>query len=223
MKMQTAPIPWPSVEKITQAAPLPSGYSYVWMARRHIQPLIKNISRWYPDVRVGSASEFLREDFYLEKVSLDGEAIKDTFIFLISYKNEIVTMGCAERDMLTLSFYAGLAVVSPEHRDSGIGRCFTRIPEFSAREMGLEYIYLLATLKIPHVQALYEKLGFTLIGFVPGYDREEISPGVAKRVVEAAYAKVLVPKEQMLWPDVKNMTPRTQALFLHLFPDGPPI
>lgn len=75
----------------------------------------------------------------------------------------------------------------------------------------------MATLHHPVVQRMYEAEAFTLIGFTPGFDRDEVSPGVIKRVFEAVYAKVLVPDEQLLWPNLDNLTPRARELFTALF------
>ena len=75
-------------------------------------------------------------------------------------------------------------------------------------------------LRVPHVQVTFERLGYRLLGFVPGYDREEVSPGNVKRVCEAVYGKVLVPTESMLQPDMTNLTPAAKALFEKIFPNG---
>ncbi|MGH9577053.1 MAG: hypothetical protein ACRD3R_06415, partial [Terriglobales bacterium] len=57
--------------------------------------------------------------------------------------------------------------------------------------------------------------------FTSGYDREQVAPGVVKRVFEGAYVKVLVPDEELLRPDPANLTPRARALFDVLFPNAP--
>jgi len=57
-----------------------------------------------------------------------------------------------------------------------------------------------------------------LLGFMPGYDREVGEDGVIKRVYEAVYAMVLVPKERLLRPESKNLSPKAKALFELLFP-----
>jgi hypothetical protein len=80
-------------------------------------------------------------------------------------------------------------------------------------------MYAMATLKIPHVQRALENAGYRLVGFFPGYDREEVAPGVVKRVYQAVYAKLLVPADDVLRPDPKNMTPKSRALFELLFSD----
>jgi hypothetical protein len=79
-------------------------------------------------------------------------------------------------------------------------------------------IYGLATLKVPHVQRVFETLGWQLIGITPGYDREMVAPGVVKRVYEAIYAKVLVADARLLRPSARNLTERTRAFFRLLFP-----
>lgn len=63
-----------------------------------------------------------------------------------------------------------------------------------------------------------ELVGMGSLGFMPGYDREEVSPGVVKRVFEAGYAKRLAPAEQFLRPEDKNMTPNAKRLFDVIFP-----
>jgi hypothetical protein len=53
---------------------------------------------------------------------------------------------------------------------------------------------------------------------MPGYDREEVAPGVVKRVYEAGYAKRLAPAEEFLRPEDKNMTSSVKRLFDIIFP-----
>jgi len=48
---------------------------------------------------------------------------------------------------------------------------------------------------------------------MPGYDREEVSPGVIKRVVEAAVVKCLAGPEAMLDPEMSNMTSTVRRLY----------
>lgn len=72
---------------------------------------------------------------------------------------------------------------------------------------------------VPNMQLALERAGYQLLGFAPGYDREMVAPGVVKRVFEAFYAKVLVPDEELLRPDPKNLSPKGQALFDVLFPN----
>jgi hypothetical protein len=91
--------------------------------------------------------------------------------------------------------------------------------EALGRAMGAAFIYAMATLKIPQAQRVLESARYRLLGFLPGYDREEVSPGVVKRVYEAVYAKLLVPEDAVLRPDPRNLTPRSRSLHALLFPD----
>ena len=46
--------------------------------------------------------------------------------------------------------------------------------------------------------------------------------GVIKRVIEAAYCKVLVPRESLLQPSLDDMTPQVKALYERIYPQGWP-
>lgn len=92
------------------------------------------------------------------------------------------------------------------------------LAELAGRVMGVEFRFGLATLKIPHLQCALESAGWQLIGFTSGYDREQVAPGVVKRVIEGVYWKVLVPEEELLRPDRNKLTPTVRALFDVLFP-----
>jgi hypothetical protein len=79
-------------------------------------------------------------------------------------------------------------------------------------------VYGLATLKYPHMQITFERMGWQLVGITPGFDREVIAPGDVKRVYEAIYAKVLASPEELLRPHVTDLTPAVKALFDLLYP-----
>jgi hypothetical protein len=78
----------------------------------------------------------------------------------------------------------------------------------------------LATLKHRGSQRYFKSMGYQLIGVVPGYDREEVAPGVIKRVIEAAYGKVLAPREALLQSSADDMTPQVKAPYERLCPSG---
>jgi hypothetical protein len=75
--------------------------------------------------------------------------------------------------------------------------------------MGAGFIYSMCKLKLPHMQLAFERAGYKLLGFAPGYDREVVSPDVVKRVFEAYYAKILVPENDLLIPNQSDLTPKT--------------
>ena len=212
---------WPTIEQIATMAPLPDGYRYEWLKRAEIPALIDCIARWHPDIAVGGGSCYLREDFYTDKVCLEGEEDKAILVGLFKRGDDLVGMWSWEQEPDALTLYARLIVIAPDHRSAKLASSVMPLAELAGRAMGAEFFFGLATLKIPHMQAALETAGWQLIGFTSGYDREEVAPGVVKRVFEGVYAKVLVPEEELLRPDPRNLTPRARALFDFLFPAGP--
>ena len=101
----------------------------------------------------------------------------------------------------------------------GAAGCYLKFGEALRRAMSTGFIYAMCTLKIPHMQLAFERAGYRLLDFAPGYDREVVSPGVVKRVFEAYYAKILVPRCDLLIPNQSNLRPKTLALFQSMFPD----
>lgn len=208
---------WPSDDAISQMLQLPEGYRGERLKRSEIPLLIANIAAWYPDISVGTASGYLREDFYLEKAFLEQDTAKDLIVIAIKYGDEMAGFGSWEREQDALTIYARFGAIAPQHRGATLAVRAMEFGEKLARAMGAGFIYGLATLKIPYMQLALERAGYQLLGFAPGYDREMVAPGVVKRVYEAFYAKVLVPDEDLLRPDPKNLSPKAKALFDVLF------
>lgn len=209
---------WPSIDDMSAMAPLPNGYSYERLARSGIPALIDSIRLWHPDIAVGGGSCYLSEDFYTDKVFLEGEAERDIFVGLFKRGAELAGMWSWEQEPDALTLYGRLIIVAPAHRDARLASKVMPLAELAGRAMGAEFFFGLATLKIPHMQHALESAGWQLIGFTSGYDREMVAPGVIKRVFEGVYCKVLVPEEELLRPDPNHMTPTARALFEALFP-----
>lgn len=209
---------WPSIDEICAMTQLPDGYRFAYMTRADIDPLIAAIRAWFPSVSVGAASCYLTEQFYLDKVVLDDETDKDVLALLIKKGDELVGMGSWERESAAMTLYARLGVIAPAHRGARMAVIAMEHGERMGRAMGAGFIYTLATMKMPQMQLALERAGYHLIGFMPGYDREEVSPGVIKRVFEAGYAKRLAPADEFLRPEDKNMTPNAKRLFDIIFP-----
>jgi len=209
---------WPTIDALSAMAPLPDGYRYEMLARQGIPALIAAIRLWHPDIAVGGASCYLQEDFFNNEVSLHGEAGKDIFVGVFMHGDELVGMWSWEQVPDTLSMYGRLIIVAPAHRSAKLASKVMPLAELAGRAMGAEFLFGLATLKIPHMQRALESAGWQLIGFTSGYDREEVAPGVIKRVFEAVYTKVLVSEKELLRPDPSNLTPTARALFEVLFP-----
>lgn len=210
---------WPTSVELRSLVPLPEGYSFERLERSHVAPLIAAIRVWHPDISVGANSGYLREDYYGSKVYFEGESERDILVVPISYKGELVGMWSFEREIDSLAIYGRTIIVAPAHRGANLALSMLNGTENIGKAMGAAFMYAMATLKIPHVQRALENAGYRLLGFFPGYDREEVAPGVVKRVYQAVYAKLLVPADEVLRPDPKNMTPKSRALFDLLFSD----
>lgn len=209
---------WPTVAQISTLAPLPDGYHYEKLSAADVPALIDGIRRWHPDIAVGGGSCYLRRAFYDASVCLDDETGKDVFVCVFKQGAELVGMWSWERIPDTRSMYGRLIVIAPEHRSAKLASKVMPLAVTAGRAMGAEFLFGLATLKIPHMQNALEKSGFQLIGFTSGYDCEEVAPGDIRRVFEGVYCKVLVPDDELVRPDPANLTARARALFDVLFP-----
>jgi len=208
---------WPSIEELGSLVSLPQGYRFAELTQGNIAELTERIRLWHPDIAVGAASCYLREDFYLKRVCLGNEVDRDILVIPMMFQNELIGIWSFERETAALAIYGRLLIIAPKHRGANLSSYLLKGTDLLGRHMGAAFMYALATLKIPHIQRALESAGYRLLGFFPGYDREEVAPGVIKRVYEAVYAKLLVPEDEVLRPDPKNLTPKSKALFDLLF------
>ncbi len=209
---------WPTVDQISAMATLPPGFRFEFLKREDVPELIDAIARWHPDIAIGGGSCYLREKFYDGQVQFEGGPDRSVLVALFRRGDEMAGMWSWEKELDSLSLYARLIVISPEYRSAKLGTAVMPLAELVGRAMGAEFFFGLATLKIPHMQHALEGVGWQLIGFTSGYDQEQVSPGVVKRVFEAVYCKVLVPEAELARPDPANLTPATRALFDAIFP-----
>ena len=210
---------WPTADEMRALIPLPEGYRLERFELGHVADLITGIKTWYPEISVGVNSGYLREDYYLNRIYLEGKNDRDIIVFPITFQGKLVGIWSLEREIDSLAVYGRILIIALEHRGANLGGIIPKGPEALGQFMGAAFIYGLATLKTPQAQRALESAGYRLLGFFPGYDREEISPGVVKRVYQAVYAKLLVPESEILFPNPKNMTPTSSALFAMLFAD----
>ena len=209
---------WLPLDQLRALIPLPPGLRVESMHSAHIAAVIAALRSWYPDVAYGSNSGYLRDEFYRQRVCLDGGDAKDVQVFTIWFGDELVGLWSPEREVDSLALYARVVAIAPQHADAGLTRQITAGMEDVARKMGAAFMYALVTLKHPYVAQALEGAGYRLLGFWPGFDRELVA-GVVKRVYQAVYAKLLVPEDRVLRPDPKNLTPGAKALFELLFSD----
>ena len=210
---------WPTAEQLAALMPLPPGYRMDLFRRADIGPLVAALRRWHPHVSAGMSGGYLRAEFYENRVCLDGETETDILVVPIRCGDALVGMWSIEREEDSLAIYGRLIVIAPEHRGSGLALHVLLGSEHVSRAMGAEFAYVLTTLKHLYAQQALEHAGYRLLGFFPGFDREEVEPGVVKRVYQAVYAKLLVSEDHVHLPALRNMTPRTRQLFELLFAD----
>ena len=209
---------WTSVDKLSASAPLPAGYRYQLITRSDISDTVNALASWYPGIAVGNASCHLKPAFYERSVVLDDESERDFFVILVKHRQELVGLLSVERDKDSEVLYGRVGAISPQHRGFNLGARFPSLIEALGRAMGMGMVYGLATLKVPYMAEKFERLGWQLVGIIPGFDQEMVAPGVIKRVYEAIYTKVLVDEEDFVRPRRSAMTPRTAGLFDLLFP-----
>lgn len=209
---------WSRIVTTIGKVPLARGYRFELLQRHEIPAVVASLKAWFPEISVGSASCYLRDDFYRDEVCLPGQPEKDVLVVLVKKGCDLVGLFSCDCDRNTLALYARLGVIAPAHRGLGMSHALLSLAESMGRALGMGMIYGMATLKIPHVQRAFETLGWQLIGITPGYDREMVSPGVVKRVYEAVYAKVLVAERKLLRPRARNLTAKTAAFFRLVFP-----
>ena len=213
-----SPMKWPSIETLTESVPLPEGYKYALPTLSDVPALVQAVDAWFPGLAVGNASCYLREDFYANRVFFGENHERDFFFMLFKQGEDWAGMLSVERDKDSQVLYGRVGTIAASHRGARLSKCFPPLMEIMGKAMGMGMVYSLATLKVPHMQVGFEKAGWQLIGIIPGFDRELISPGEVKRVFEAIYVKVLVTERDFLSPKLEGMTPATGALFRHLYP-----
>lgn len=210
---------WPSIETLSAIVPLPGRYVFAPLGERDLPEVIAALRTWHPAIGVGVSSVYLREDFYRRRVCLDGGDERDIHAFLVRLDNELVGFWSFEREVDSLAIYGRTIIIAPAHRGTKLAAHMLEGTEALGRTMGAAFMYALVTLSHPFAQRALEHAGYRLLGFFPGYDREEVAPGVVKRVYQAVYARLLVPADQVHYPNARNLTPRARALFEMLFDD----
>lgn len=210
---------WPSIEAIAAFTPLPAGYRVASLGRADIGALIAALPAWHPSIAAGGHRCYLREDFYLDRVCLDDGVDRDIIVLRILHAEQPVGFFSLEREVDSLAIWGRVVVLAPGHRGAKVYRHISAGGEALARIMGAAFLYAFAPLDTPAVQRSLELAGCRLLGFLPGRDREEVAPGVVKRVYQAVYAKLLVQESQIHWPDSAKMTPRARELYGLLFPE----
>lgn len=161
--IEARPMKWMTLEEMSAAVPLPDGYRFERLRRSDIAEVVTLIGAWFPGIRIGSASDYTRAEFFETDVTLDAERETDVSVVLIRRNLELAAIVCCERDRDALTVYGTLIVVAPAHRGAQLGGTGALLLEAQARHMGAGLVYGMATLKFPHMQRALEAAGWQLI------------------------------------------------------------
>ena len=103
------------------------------------------LGNWYPGIAVGTASCYLRERFYAERVVLDDggedEARRDFIVILYQKGNKLAGMLSAERDADSEVLQGRVGVISPQHRGAHLSKIFPLRQEMMGRSMDNGMVY----------------------------------------------------------------------------------
>ena len=94
---------WPTADEMRALIPLPEGYRLERFELGHVADLITSIKTWYPEIAVGVHSGYLREDFYLNRVYLDGKNDCDIIVFPVTFQGKLIGMWSLEREIDSLA------------------------------------------------------------------------------------------------------------------------
>jgi hypothetical protein len=209
---------WLSVPAVLESTRIPAGYHIEQLHGDDVPQVISRLGTWYPDIAAGAESCHLTQRFYHEHALLRGVEGDRPILPIVAKKDErVVAMITFEKNPLALTLTCRLGAIDPDHRGSGLVLLGPLLLEKIGRAVGAELAYYFATLKSAHQQVLAERLRFRLVGIVPAFDRDMVSPGTVKRVYEAIYAKVLVGADAVVVPEPDALTARTRAVWNVLF------
>lgn len=216
---EAAWVEW-NVEQVLESFVAPEGYRLEHAGEGDVADIVSRLQAWFPEISVGSESAYLEPEYYLGEVYLrGGDARRDTLVMLARPLDarDIVAVLSLQRDARGRTLMGRMGAVDPAHRGLALGLLGVRMLETCGAAMQAELLHWVATLKTRHQQVIAERMGYTLVGIVPAYDRSMVAPGEVKRVYEALYARVTVDRSQVQEPAQGALTARTRALYLHLF------
>ncbi|MCY1058221.1 GNAT family N-acetyltransferase [Nannocystis sp. SCPEA4] len=206
-----------SIEPMLQALPLPDGIVFRGLARADLPAVLAALSEWHPDIAIGEERRLITAAFYEEHASFVGEdddlEARPVRVALLREGEELVGILVLEYDAAEHALIGLLSAVSPRKRGCGLGRALIRADEILARAAGAHVVYGFVELDNLPQGASLEREGRRLYAIIPDCDVRRFAGGATKYVPEGVFLKVLLPPEELLWPDPADLLPRTAALF----------
>lgn len=211
---------WPTLDEIRKFTPLPAGYAWDVLRQDEINTAIAFFATWFPSISVGLGSAFMEQAFYTENVVHLDRPNARVLILVVRQQDEIVAIATWEKIEGANIISGRVGAVAKPHRQTSLAVAAQELGEKMGRHMGAGLIYGMATTQTPYMQQALERAGYTATGIMPGFDREEIEPGVVRRVYEVIYVKQLAPVEDFLVPNASNFTPTVARLYAEIFRDA---
>ncbi|RAU47994.1 MULTISPECIES: hypothetical protein [unclassified Pseudomonas] len=211
---------WPTINEIRMFTPLPAGYIWDFLRQDEIDIAVDFFKSWFPSISVGMGSSFLDRAFYNEKVMGADRSATPILALVVRYGDEVVAIATWEKVDGADVISGRVGAVAKPHRQSNLAVAAQDLGEKMGIRMGAGLIYGMATTRTPYMQQALERAGYTAVGIMPGFDREEIEPGTFLRIYEVIYTKQLSPAEDFLMPSKQNFTPAVARLYAEIFKDG---
>jgi len=123
---------------------------------------MSSIKAWHPGIAVGVNSCYLRDKFYLKRVSLDGDLDPDVIVVRILHGDNLIGFWSYEREVDSLAAWGRLLVLAPQHRGTGHAVAALEGSEAIGRAMGAALLYAYAPVSTPHAAQGLERAGFRL-------------------------------------------------------------
>ncbi|WP_223538157.1 GNAT family N-acetyltransferase [Pseudomonas sp. GL-B-16] len=208
---------WPTIDEVRGFTSLPNDYAWDFMDRDEISVAINFLETWFPSISVGVGSVFFNKLFYDEKVVFSDCLDRDILAVVVRHHGEIVAVATWEKIDGADVIYGRVGAVAKAHRKSNLAIAAQNLGEKIGKHMGAGLIYGMATTTSPYMQQALEHAGYTAVGIMPGFDREEREPGVVRRVYEVIYARPLADTSDFLVPLEQNLTPSVSRLYAQIF------
>jgi ribosomal protein S18 acetylase RimI-like enzyme len=214
---------WPTIDEVRGFTPLPEGYEWDYLSRDEISVAMSFLESWFPSISVGIGSVFFSQSFYDEKVAFSDCLDRDILAAVVRQHGHIVAIATWEKIEGADVIYGRVGAVAKPHRRSNLAIAAQNLGEMIGTHMGAGLIYGMATTTSPYMQQALEHAGYTAVGIMPGFDREEREPGVVRRVYEVIYAKTLAGASEFMVPLEQNLTPSVSRLYAQIFKNDTPL
>lgn len=203
---------WPDLHELPENTVTPAQYSYRQLARSDVERLSQLVRLWHPDVGVGIGRVFSDPQYYLQNVSLAGEADKDTIVYVGVYEGEMICVMCLEINLVNRTLFNKFGACAPQHRGTGATLFAGYAIDALAAKLDIAMAWGYVTTKTRGMQQMVERAGFNPVGVVKFSDIELNAEGEQRPVTEAIYAKYYKQHDALEPIREANLTPKLRAL-----------